>query len=179
MLMDTPVTTFDEQYSDPAGSATGWEETRQVLETAELFWICTVRPDGRPDVTPAVAVWAEDAIWFSTGTDEVKFANLHADPHVVLIAGCNLWDRGLDVVAEGAAELVTDDAVLARVAPAFAAKWDGRWQFMAQGGAFRDPQDGSGEAMVFSVTPAKVFAHAKGDPSGMTRHLFRRGEQNR
>jgi hypothetical protein len=26
--------------------------------------------------------------------------------------------------------------------------------------------------MVFSVTPAKVFAHSKGDPFGATRHKF-------
>jgi hypothetical protein len=75
---------------------------------------------------------------------------------------------------EGKAVHVTDDAVLGRVAGAFAAKWDGRWQFIARGGAFHDP-DGRGEAMVFSVTPAKVFAHAKGDPFGQTTHRFRRG----
>jgi hypothetical protein len=50
--MSTPVTTFDEQYSDPAATATGWEETRRALEEAELFWISTVRADGRPHVTP-------------------------------------------------------------------------------------------------------------------------------
>jgi Pyridoxamine 5'-phosphate oxidase len=176
--MSVPVTTFDAEYSDPAATATSWEETHRALEEAELFWICTVRPDGRPHVTPVVAVWAEGAIWFSTGAAEVKFANLRANPHVVLTTGCNRWDGGLDVVVEGKAALVTDDVVLGRVTGAFAAKWDGRWQFKAQGGAFRGP-DGSGEAMVFSVTPVKIFAHAKGDPFGATRHTFRNGEQSR
>jgi hypothetical protein len=60
-----------------------------------------------------------------------------------------------------------NDAVLSRVAGAFAPKWDGRWQFTARDGCFRDA-DGSGEAMVFSVTPVKVFADAKGDPFGAT-----------
>jgi hypothetical protein len=83
--MPAPVTTFDDGYSDPAASATGWQEARQMLESAELFWVCTVRPDGRPHVTPVVAVWADEAIWFSTGAGEVKFAN----PHVVLVAGAN------------------------------------------------------------------------------------------
>lgn len=73
---------------------------------------------------------------------------------------------------EGEAVHVTDDAVLGHVAGAFAAKWDGRWQFTAGGGAFRDP-DGSGEAMVISVTPVTVRAHAKGDPFGLTTHRFR------
>jgi nitroimidazol reductase NimA-like FMN-containing flavoprotein (pyridoxamine 5'-phosphate oxidase superfamily) len=172
MPMSTPVTTFDGRYSDPAATATGWEETRAALEDAELFWISTVRVDGRPHVTPVVAVWAEGAIWFSTGAGEQKFANLRANPHVVLTTGCNRWDGGLDVTVEGDAVQVTDDAVLGRVAGAFTAKWDGRWQWIARGGCFRDP-DGSGEAMVFSVRPAKVFAHAKGDPFGATTHRFR------
>ena len=34
--MDTPVTTFDQRYSDPDAVAAGWEETVRVLESAEL-----------------------------------------------------------------------------------------------------------------------------------------------
>jgi nitroimidazol reductase NimA-like FMN-containing flavoprotein (pyridoxamine 5'-phosphate oxidase superfamily) len=64
------------------------------LQTAELFWISTVRPDGRPHVTPLVAVWVDRAIHFHTGAEEQKFANLRTNPHVVLTTGCNQWDRG-------------------------------------------------------------------------------------
>jgi general stress protein 26 len=169
--MLVPITELDREYSDPAATETSWEQTRRVIETAELFWISTVRADGRPHVTPVVAAWWDDAIWFSTGAGEQKFANLRANPHVVLTTGCNGWDQGLDVVVEGIAAQITDDAVLAQAAKAFAAKWDGRWQFTGQRGAFRD-LDGNGEAMAFSVTPVKVWAHAKGDPSGHTRHRF-------
>ncbi|HET7014687.1 MAG TPA: pyridoxamine 5'-phosphate oxidase family protein [Streptosporangiaceae bacterium] len=169
--MPTPVTKLDQRYSDPAATAASWEETCKVLETAELFWVTTVRSDGRPHVTPVVAVWWDGAIWFSTGATEQKFLNLRANPHVVVTTGCNRWDEGLDVVIEGEAVRVTDDAVLGPVAEAFTSKWDGRWQWIASDGCFRG-EDGFGEAMVFSVTPAKVFAHAKGDPFGATRHLF-------
>jgi hypothetical protein len=169
--MSPPVTALDQQYSDPAATATGWQETRRALETAELFWISTVRPDGRPHVTPVVAVWFEGAVWFSTGATEQKFANMRANPHVVLTTGCNRWDEGLDVVVEGDAVRVTDDTVLRRLAGTFATRWDGRWQWTVRDGCFRD-RDGGGEAMAFSVTPAKVFAHAKGDPFGATRHRF-------
>jgi general stress protein 26 len=169
--MSAPVTTFDHEYSDPAAAATEWEETRRALETAELFWVATVRPDGRPHMTPVVAVWAEGAVWFSTGATEVKFANMSANPNVVLLTGCNRWDGGLDVVVEGQAVRVTDDDVLGRIAEAFTTRWDGRWHFVARDGAFRDPE-GGGEACVFAVRPAKVFAHAKGDPFGMTAHRF-------
>jgi hypothetical protein len=171
--MSEPVTTFDDVYSDPDAVAVSWEKTRQVLEAAELFWVCTVRPDGRPHATPVVAVWAEDAIWFSTGSDEQKFANLNANSHVVLITGCNGWESGLDVIVEGDAVQVTDDVVLRRIAGTFSSKWDGRWQFTVRDGGFRG-DDGSGGAEVFSVTPVKVFGHAKGDPFGATAHRFSR-----
>jgi hypothetical protein len=44
--MNTPVTKLDPRYSQPDAVAAGWEETRRVLESAELFWISTVRADG-------------------------------------------------------------------------------------------------------------------------------------
>lgn len=169
--MPAPATSIT-RFSDPNAKATGWEETRGVLEGAELFWLSTVRTDGRPHVTPVVAAWADDAIWFSTGAGEQKFSNLRANPHVVMTTGCNRWDGGMDVVVEGEAVQITDDVVLGRIAGAFAAKWDGRWRWTARDGAFRDADGGGGEAMVFRVAPAKVFAHAKGDPFGETRHRF-------
>jgi hypothetical protein len=173
--MSKPVTTFDHVYSDPAAIATTWDETQEIIEAAELFWISTVRTDGRPHVTPVVAAWAEEAIWFCTGVEEQKFANLRVNSHVVLTTGCNRWESGVDVIVEGDAVRVTDDAVLGRIAGAFASKWDGRWQFTARDGCFRSA-DGSGGAEVFSISPVKVFAHAKGDPFGATSHRFGREE---
>jgi general stress protein 26 len=170
--MVTPVTTLDQEYSDPEAAPAGWDETRRVLETAELFWISTVRPDGRPHVTPLVAVWVDDAIHFHTGTEEQKFANLRANQHVVLTTGCSNWDGGLDVVIEGSAVQVTDEDVLKRLAEAWATKWDGRWRLAVQDGGFRNLNTNNFPSVVFSVRPAKIFAHAKGDPFGATRHVF-------
>ena len=168
--MPEPVTRLT-RFSDPDATVTAWDETRKALDQAELFWISTVRTDGRPHVTPVVAVWAEDAIWFSTGAGEQKVANMRANPHVVITTGCNAWDTGLDVVVEGEALHVTDDVVLGRVAEMFAAKWDGRWKWAPRDGVFRiaDAEPG---AIVFSVKPDKIFAHSEGDPFGETRHEF-------
>jgi nitroimidazol reductase NimA-like FMN-containing flavoprotein (pyridoxamine 5'-phosphate oxidase superfamily) len=170
--MNAPVTTLDQRYSDPDAVAAGWDETRRVLETAELFWISTVRADGRPHVTPLVAVWADGAIHFHTGTEEQKFANLRANPHVVLTTGCNRWDQGLDVVVEGDAVQVTDEGTLKRLAEVWATKWDGRWQLSVGDGGFRNLNAHDWPSQVFSVTPAKIYAHAKGDPFGATTHKF-------
>jgi hypothetical protein len=172
--MSGPVTTTLHKYSDPAAVAVGWGETTRILESAELFWICTVRADGRPHVTPVVAVWVDGTVCFTTGAEEQKFVNMRSNPQVVMITGCNNWDRGIDVLVEGEAVQVTDDAALGKLAAAFAARWDGRWQFAAGGGGFRETGSGDGpsQARVFTVTPAKVWAHAKGDPFGATRHKF-------
>ena len=85
--MTTPVTTLDERYSDPAAVATEWDETRRALESAEVFWISTVRADGRPHVTPCVAVWLGGAVYFDTGVTQQKAVNLTANPHVELQDG--------------------------------------------------------------------------------------------
>ena len=60
----TPTTSLDARFSDPGTEAVAWSDTRQVLEDAELFWVTTVRPDGRPHSTPLVAIWLDDALHF-------------------------------------------------------------------------------------------------------------------
>ena len=118
-----------------------------------------------------MAVWLDGALYFSTGEGEQKAVNLRANPHVLLLTGCHRWDEGLDVVAEGDAARVTDEELLTRLAQAWAAKWDGQWQFQVRDGHFEQPGDGAGEALVFEVRPAKVLAFAKGR-FAQTRHSF-------
>src|SRR5215213_10891117 len=96
--MQQPVTELDTRFSDQNAVATDWEETRRALEDAELFWITTVRVDGRPHVTPLVAVWLDDTLWFTTGAHEQKAENIAASPHVALTTGNNTWQEGYDVV---------------------------------------------------------------------------------
>jgi nitroimidazol reductase NimA-like FMN-containing flavoprotein (pyridoxamine 5'-phosphate oxidase superfamily) len=168
--MDEPVTQIDERFSAPDTEATSWDAAREVLESAQLSWISTVRTDGRPHVTPLVAVWLDGGLHFCTGPDEQKGHNLAANHHVVLTTGCNRWDQGLDVMVEGAARMVTDEATLRRLAEAWKAKWDGQWQFdVAEGGFFHE---GGGLAQVFRVEPTKVLAFGKG-PFTHTRHFPR------
>lgn len=157
--MRQPTTVIDARFSDPAAQPTSWDDTVRALEAAELSWITTVRADGRPHVSPLVAVWLDDAIHFSTGASEQKAVNLRTNPHVILTTGCNQWDRGVDVVVEGDAVQTTDAATLQRLAEAWRAKWDGRWQYQVRDGRFHH---GAGSALVFSVAPTKVLAFGKG-----------------
>jgi general stress protein 26 len=166
--MTEPRTDLDSRFSDPGTAPTDWDVTLRALETAQLFWITTVRSDGRPHVSPLVAVWLDGAVHFCTGAEEQKAVNLRSNRHVILTTGCNEWDRGLDVVVEGDAVEVADDRQLQRLAEAWRTKWDGRWQFEARDGSFHHEV---GTALVFSVAPTKVLAFGKGTFSH-TRHRF-------
>ncbi|QFG25164.1 pyridoxamine 5'-phosphate oxidase family protein [Actinomadura sp. WMMB 499] len=45
------------QPRPPRPRLTGsWPEARRLLEDAELYWLATVRADGRPHVTPLIGV---------------------------------------------------------------------------------------------------------------------------
>ena len=92
--MSEPTTALDDRFSDAGATPTSWDDTMRMLETAELFWITTVRGDGRPHVSPLVAVWLDGAIHFSTGASEQKAVNLRSNSHVTMTTGCNQWDRG-------------------------------------------------------------------------------------
>src|ERR1700684_2390966 len=106
--MTTPRTELDTRFSDPAAQPTSWEDTLEAIKKAEIFWISTVRADGRAHVTPLVAVWLDDALHFSTGPEEQKARNLASNPRVALTTGANDWQSGLDGVVEGEAVRVTD-----------------------------------------------------------------------
>ncbi len=166
--MTTPHTELDTRFSDSAAQPTSWEDTLEAIKQAEIFWISTVRADGRPHVTPLVAVWLDDALHFSTGPDEQKARNLAGNPRVALTTGTNDWQSGLDVVVEGEAARVTDAQQLHRLAAAWAQKWDGRWQYEVSQDGFRHDV---GTVLVFAVRPAKVLAFTKGSFSH-TRHRF-------
>jgi len=167
-----PSTKVDARYSEPDSVGTSWDVARSVLESAELFWFTTVRDDGRPHVTPLVAVWLEDALYVCTGDLEQKTVNLRSNTHVALTTGCNDWDKGVDVVVEGEAVRVTDRQELERAAKVWTEKWDGRWDYVVADDCFHHPGEGTPEAvLVFRVTPTKVLAFAKGSFSH-TRHTF-------
>jgi hypothetical protein len=50
------------RFSSPGASPTPSEQARGRLSKAQVFWLWTVRLDGRPHVTPLLTVWRDDAI---------------------------------------------------------------------------------------------------------------------
>ncbi len=169
-LMSEPHTELDPRFSDPETEPTSWRATVEALESAQLAWITTVRADGRPHVTPLVAIWHDDACYFATGPAEQKAVNLRTNPAVAVTTGRNDWNHGLDVVVEGNARRVTDQRTLETLAGAWATKWDGRWRYRVDTDGFRHDNGEHGIAHVYIVQPTKILAFGK-QPFTQTRHI--------
>jgi hypothetical protein len=167
MTEQAPIGEVDTDFSSPGATATPWAEVRKLLEDAEIFWLSTVRPDGRPHVTPLISIWLDGAPWFVTGATERKAFNLDRNPLCVLTTGCNALNEGLDVVVEGEAVRATDKATLTRVADTFSAKYPEPFKFTVG-----DFYGGGGEALVFRIEARKVLAFRHLPNSSQTRWRF-------
>ena len=148
MAIQDPVAELEPRFSSAGATPTPWASARGRLGQAEVYWLATVRPDGRPHVTPLIAVWLDGALYFSTG--------------------CNTLHEGLDLVVEGDAERVGDEATLRRVAERYAAKYG--WHYTVRDGALHG--DGGNIALVYAVPPTRAFGFGKGEPFSQTRWRF-------
>ncbi|MET0133366.1 MAG: pyridoxamine 5'-phosphate oxidase family protein [Kibdelosporangium sp.] len=158
------------EFSEPGSTAVPWADVERVLRESEMFWLSTVRRDGRPHVAPLPAMWLDGKLHFCTGEHEQKARNIESDPRCVLTTGSNTYRSGLDVVVEGTVTRVGDEPTLTRLARMWRDKLD--WSFEVADGQFRDPGADDHRAPVFAVTPAKVLAFAKA-PYSQTRYPFR------
>jgi hypothetical protein len=156
--------TLDTRFSQ-AEEPMSWQAVDDALGAAELYWLTTVRKDGRPHVTPVVGVWLDDAFVFCTGPTEQKAHNLSHGSAVAVTTGTNTWQAGLDVVVEGSAERVTGRTPLTGLADAFRAKYGDDWDFANDDEVFNPDQQA---AHVFRLPADKVIAFAK-SPHGQTR----------
>jgi general stress protein 26 len=163
-----PTVELHSGFSSPGATARPWAEVHDVLAMSEMFWLSTVRGDGRPHVTPLPAIWLDGALHFCSGSAEQKSKNLEANPHCILTTGTNQLRSGLDVVLEGSAVRVIDNPTLQRLAAIWKSKLD--WDFVVGDGGFGDPDGRVG--LVFGVRPTKVLAFGKGEPFSQTRYRF-------
>src|SRR5438046_6612595 len=79
----------DERNIDGYGAPTiPWARARERFEEdagiSPTHWLATVRPDGRPHVTPVWAVWVDGAFYFVTGVTTRKRKNLAQNAHCVI-----------------------------------------------------------------------------------------------
>ncbi len=168
MTTGQPTTMLQTEFSSADAAATPWMAVREQLERAEIAWLTTVRPDGRPHVTPLIIIWQDGALYFCTGAKERKARNLAQNSHRVITTGRDTMTEGRDLVIEGDAVPVRDMAVLQHLAERYYAKY--AWRYVAKDGALHG--DEGNVAQVYAVSPQTVFAFGKGDQFSQTRYRF-------
>jgi hypothetical protein len=138
---------------------------------ARSKWLSTVNEDGSPHVTAVGAIWLDDAFWFQTGTGTRKQRNVTRDPRCSL--ALSILDA--DVVVEGEAALVTDPAIVARAAKAWA---DGGWPVEPDESGtgltapFNAPGQGPAPWNVYRIEPRSATVVLGVEPGGLTRFRF-------
>jgi hypothetical protein len=115
------------------------------------------------------ALWLDDRFYFTSGANTRKSKNLARNPNCVLSVAL----RDLDLVVEGTAAKVTDEATLERLAKAYAAQG---WPATAKDGAltaeYSAPSAGPPPWDLYEVTPHTAFGVATAEPWGATRWSF-------
>ncbi|WP_053206232.1 pyridoxamine 5'-phosphate oxidase family protein [Jiangella muralis] len=158
-------------FSSPGAQATPWATALAVLGEAEVFWLSTVRPDGRPHVTPLLAAWSLGGLCFTTGSQERKALNLEHNPRCVLTTGTNAL-TGVDVVIEGVASVVEELSERERAVADFERKYgahltspEGTWYGLGEAVV-------AGDVRLYRVAPTAGFAFGKLPTSSQTRYSW-------
>ena len=132
-------------------------------------WLATTNPDGHPHVVPLGIVWADGKVYFTSGPGTRKSKNLASDPHCTVTVATEPFD----IVIEGQARRVTDDATLGRLANLFSAEG---WAPTVRDGAFYHefsaPSAGPPPWYLYELVPETVFAFGTAEPYGATRFDF-------
>jgi len=148
-----------------------WSRAVEQLEAgkANSFWLATVRPDGRPHSAAVGALWVDGKLYFTSGPQTRKSRDLAHNPACVF--SVTLPD--LDLVMEGTAARVTDEATLQRLAQAYAAQgWPARASDGALTAEYSAPSAGPPPWFLYVLTPTTAFGVATAEPHGATRWQF-------
>ena len=75
-----------------------WSDADDLLTESRVYWIASVRPDGRPHIVPSDGIWLDDALYFGGSPDTVHMRNVRATGLAVAHVGDGL---AAAVIVEG------------------------------------------------------------------------------
>jgi hypothetical protein len=119
-------------------------------------WLATVGPDGRPHLMPIIAFWIDGAFHFMMNAATRKARNLAAEERCV-IGTASLTIPSMDLIVEGRARPITDEAEVRRLAAEFGGEG---WPLEARGtdvyGA-HGPTAGPPPYTFYRLDPTTIF----------------------
>jgi hypothetical protein len=134
------------------------------------WWMATINPDGSPLLNAVGALWADGAIWFTTGPQSRKARNLERDAR----CSFSMSTEDFDVAIKGRAERVTDRGLVAARANEWAAGWpcEVDESGIALTAPYSAPSAGPPPWFVYRVTAVKATALLTVAPGGATSWTF-------
>lgn len=111
---------FPKGYVENPQALLPWKQVEQKLAEAKHYWLCTVRPDGRPHAIPKWGVWVNNRIYFD-GSPQTRHAkNIAGNPFVSL----HLESGEKAVIVDGTAkEMKPSPELAASIAREYSAKY--------------------------------------------------------
>ena len=88
------------EYGNPS-QRLEWADVEQKLVSANVYWLASTRPDGRPHVIPRDGVWLDGGLYYGGSPKTVHYRNITRNPHVVVHIG----DGQEAIIVEGAIEI--------------------------------------------------------------------------
>ncbi|SER75038.1 Pyridoxamine 5'-phosphate oxidase [Lentzea xinjiangensis] len=169
--MTTTRTRNLDQYGNPP---LRWSQAQDLLvrESAAKevpFFLNTVHPGGRPHSVGIGAIWFEDTLFFVSGPGTRKSRNLAVNP------ACTVSVRltGMDLVLEGDAHRVTDEATLDRVAARYRETgWPAEREGTAFTAPYTAPSAGPPPWHVHRISLRAAHAVSTAESGGATRWTF-------
>lgn len=159
--VDRPVTEAEYGIPDSLRGVLSWHWVRDRMNDALIYWVASVRPDGRPHLTPIWGAWVDDSFWMEGGANTRRFKNLAANAATVITV-----ERGNDaIMLEGQAlrAYELDAAVTHRLLQGYA-------KYIKSHGFQADPANWA-DGGIWRVRPRKVLAWSN-FPKDATRWTF-------
>ncbi len=108
-------------YVDHPKSEVSWEYVEHCLMVSKNYWLCSVRPNGRPHAVPRWGVYVEGKIYYD-GSPETRHAqNIASNPNVTV----HLESGDEAIILEGSAQPAgkPDAQLAALLAESYRAKY--------------------------------------------------------
>jgi general stress protein 26 len=132
-------------------------------------FLATTRPDGRPHLAGVGALWDSGKVYVVSGAGTRKSRNLAENPSCSVAFSLT----AIDLVIEGTAARVTDEATLQRMAKRYG---DQGWPARVEDGAFTydysAPSAGPPPWDLYEITPTTVYGVLSTEPGGAMRWRF-------
>jgi hypothetical protein len=138
-----------------------WSHVVERLTQAKNYWVCSVRPDGRPHSVPLWAAWVDGALYYDGAPDTIHNRNVVNNPNVSV----HLEDGTQALIFEGLARPMDkpDRSLAERVAEGFRAKY--------AGSGYAPKADQWDNGGLYIIKPTRVLAWTQ-FPKDVTRWIF-------